>query len=210
MSASAPNPVLPFGPTLITLAYGYGQLRGRSVTPVLPQWPAKDPLVTSSRWMDFRNVLGARTIVGLNAAAVGVTIVTSSWTGSVVTVRLQGGTDQTVARIELKALCDDGTAEPGVALMPVTAVLTLSEASEGSSGTTLSSNETALGYVPTLVFTQAIAAATWTIVHNTNRYPPVLVVDSANSVIEGDVSYDSLNQVTLTFSSAFAGVAYLT
>ncbi len=115
------------GPAVVTLGFGYGPLRGRPVTPVLPQWPAKDPLVTSTRWMDFSCVLGTRAIVGLGVAAAGVTAAGCSWAGTVAAVRLGGGTAGTVARVELQALCDDGSSEPGVALLPITAVLSLSE-----------------------------------------------------------------------------------
>ena len=41
-----------------------------------------------------------------------------------------------------------------------------------------------------------------------NKYPSVAVVDSAETQVEGDVEYDSLNQVTITFASAFSGYAY--
>jgi len=56
---------------------------------------------------------------------------------------------------------------------------------------------------------QDIAAATWTIVHDLNWYPNVTVVASSGDVVEGDVAYTTSNTVALTFSGAFAGVAYL-
>ena len=40
--------------------------------------------------------------------------------------------------------------------------------------------------------------------------PSVTVVDSANTVVEGDVQYNSTTQLTITFASAFTGKAYLT
>ncbi len=61
----------------------------------------------------------------------------------------------------------------------------------------------------TYIHDQAAPSATWTIAHNLNRFPAVAVVDSANSVVYGDVVYDSANQVTVTFAAAFGGKAYL-
>lgn len=51
---------------------------------------------------------------------------------------------------------------------------------------------------------------TWDIVHNLGIYPRVTVIDSAGSVVEGDVTYLSPNELTIDFSAAFAGEAYLT
>lgn len=48
----------------------------------------------------------------------------------------------------------------------------------------------------------------WTITHNLNKYCSVMVTDSAGSVVIGDISYDDLNTVTITFSSPFSGKAY--
>lgn len=61
----------------------------------------------------------------------------------------------------------------------------------------------------TYVHNQAVASAVWSITHNLNRWPSVEVVDSAGTVASGDVSYVSANQVTIVFSAAFAGKAYL-
>lgn len=57
--------------------------------------------------------------------------------------------------------------------------------------------------------TQGSASSTWTITHNLGKMPSVVVVDSADNYVVGEVHYDSLNQVTVTFGSAFAGKAYL-
>lgn len=59
------------------------------------------------------------------------------------------------------------------------------------------------------VHDQMSASATWTIAHNLGKYPSVTVMDSGGSVCEGTIVYDSINQITLTFSAAFAGIAYL-
>jgi len=56
---------------------------------------------------------------------------------------------------------------------------------------------------------QGAASDTWTIVHNLNRNPSVTVIDSAGTEVFGDITFDSLDQVTLNFSAAFSGEAYL-
>jgi len=57
---------------------------------------------------------------------------------------------------------------------------------------------------------QIIPSATWVIDHNLNAYPGgVSVVDSAGSVVYGDVVYNSLNQLTINFTVQFSGEAYL-
>lgn len=57
--------------------------------------------------------------------------------------------------------------------------------------------------------TQGTASATWTITHNLDFYPNVTVLDSAGTIVEGEIAYTSRNQVVLTFSAAFSGKAYL-
>ena len=59
------------------------------------------------------------------------------------------------------------------------------------------------------VHIQSASASTWTITHNLGFFPAVSVVDSGGSVVEGDVSYISVNQVSIAFSSSFGGKAYL-
>lgn len=60
-----------------------------------------------------------------------------------------------------------------------------------------------------LRYIQGSPAATWIIDHALGRYPAVMVTDSAGSVVEGEITYDSPARVTLTFSAPFAGEAYL-
>lgn len=59
------------------------------------------------------------------------------------------------------------------------------------------------------LYTQASPSATWTITHNLGKNPSVTVIDSGGTSVVGDVDYPSLNQVIITFSAGFAGVAYL-
>lgn len=57
-------------------------------------------------------------------------------------------------------------------------------------------------------YTQVIPSATWDVTHNLNKKPSVTVVDSADSVVIGDVQYLNNNEVRLTFVGAFSGKAY--
>lgn len=56
---------------------------------------------------------------------------------------------------------------------------------------------------------QGVAANVWTINHNMNCYPSVTVVDSAKSTVVGEVQYINTNTLTVTFTAAFKGIAYL-
>lgn len=60
----------------------------------------------------------------------------------------------------------------------------------------------------TYAYPQDSPSDVWTVTHNMNKYPSVSVVDSAGSTVVGDVFYDSLNQVTITFSAPFSGKAF--
>jgi hypothetical protein len=59
------------------------------------------------------------------------------------------------------------------------------------------------------VFDQAVAASTWVINHTLNKFPSVSIVDSAGTQVNGQVTYNSTSQITITFSSAFSGEAFL-
>ena len=63
-------------------------------------------------------------------------------------------------------------------------------------------------YVDTYVHTQGTPSATWSVLHNMNKYPSVTIVDSAQNVVIGDVEYNTLNACTITFAAAFSGYAY--
>ena len=61
----------------------------------------------------------------------------------------------------------------------------------------------------TFTFIQSESSDTWTITHNLNKFPSVQVQDSAGTDVVGEIYYNSLNQLTLRFSAAFSGKAYL-
>ena len=57
--------------------------------------------------------------------------------------------------------------------------------------------------------TQSVSASQWVITHNLNKYPAVQVIDSANNFCIGEVTHNSVNQLTLDFNASFTGNAYL-
>ncbi len=61
----------------------------------------------------------------------------------------------------------------------------------------------------TYTYLQSSPAAVWTIVHNLGRYPDITVLDSTGAVCEGDPQYIDGNRLTVSFSAAFSGEAYL-
>lgn len=54
-----------------------------------------------------------------------------------------------------------------------------------------------------------VAASTWVINHDLGRFPSVSTVDSAGDIINGAVTYDNDNKITIAFTSATSGKAYL-
>ncbi len=60
------------------------------------------------------------------------------------------------------------------------------------------------------VHSQPTVSASWVITHALGGKPSVTVVDSSNTTVIGDVTYNSNTQVTVSFSVPFSGFAYLT
>lgn len=58
--------------------------------------------------------------------------------------------------------------------------------------------------------TQAVPATTWAIVHDLTGKPSVTIVDTSDTHVVGDVTYNSTTSITVAFTAAFAGYAYLT
>jgi hypothetical protein len=57
---------------------------------------------------------------------------------------------------------------------------------------------------------QITAQSTWNIVHDLNRKPAVVVVDTAGNVVIGSIQYIDNWTITINFSAPFSGKAYLT
>lgn len=58
-------------------------------------------------------------------------------------------------------------------------------------------------------YAQNEAASTWLISHPLKKMPAVTVVDSAGSVVMGEITYIDENTVQIKFNGAFSGKAYL-
>lgn len=58
-------------------------------------------------------------------------------------------------------------------------------------------------------YTQSTPSQEWEITHTLKKFPAVTVVDSAGSVVVGDIAYIDDSNVTISFQAAFAGKAYL-
>lgn len=61
----------------------------------------------------------------------------------------------------------------------------------------------------TYVYEQGIASDNWTITHNLDKYPSVTVVDTAGSVVIGEIQYTNRNLLIIKFAAPFKGSAYL-
>ncbi len=59
------------------------------------------------------------------------------------------------------------------------------------------------------VHNQGTVAASWIVVHNLGFFPNVTVIDSSGAMVEGDVAHIDDTTLTIQFSGAFTGVAYL-
>ncbi len=57
------------------------------------------------------------------------------------------------------------------------------------------------------VFYQITPSYIWNITHNLDKYPNVIIFDSAGSIIDGKIRYVNLQQVEITFNRGFAGTA---
>lgn len=60
------------------------------------------------------------------------------------------------------------------------------------------------------VHLQGMASSVWSITHDLGGRPSVTVVDSAGTVVIGEIGYNSDTEVTITFTAPFSGAAYLT
>jgi hypothetical protein len=58
-------------------------------------------------------------------------------------------------------------------------------------------------------YQQLVASDTWTIVHDLEFVPNIIVVDFSGNVIEGSYAYSGLDTIICTFSQPITGRAYL-
>lgn len=58
------------------------------------------------------------------------------------------------------------------------------------------------------VFEQVVASSVWRVTHNLGKKVSVTIVDSAGTAVIGEVSFEGLNTVVVTFSAPFSGSCY--
>ena len=58
-------------------------------------------------------------------------------------------------------------------------------------------------------FTQGVPSVLWTIKHDLNKFPSVTVVNEQKETVVGSIKYIDKDNITITFSAAFSGYAYL-
>ena len=104
---------------------------------------------------------------------------------------------------------DDGA--PGLPGQPGTGTTTFATQAEVLEGIMESKavSPATLSTALSKTYNQTTPASVWNVTHNLNRYPAVSVVDSAGSVVTGDVEHLSANALQVSFASAFSGTAYL-
>ena len=59
------------------------------------------------------------------------------------------------------------------------------------------------------IHNQIKSSDVWTITHNLYKYPSVIIVDSSNSVVIGDITFIDKNSIIVSFVAEFSGKAYL-
>lgn len=100
--------------------------------------------------------------------------------------------------IAANAIVADGS---GLTNLPVQTVNDFTNALK----TKLDALETDKNYV----HTQSSSSTSWEVTHSLGKYPSPVVVDSAGTIVVGQVDYDSLNTMTISFKSTFSGKVYL-
>ena len=56
---------------------------------------------------------------------------------------------------------------------------------------------------------QSAASTTWNVAHELDKKPSVSIVDSADNIIYGEITYTNLNNLVITLSAATSGKAYI-
>jgi hypothetical protein len=63
--------------------------------------------------------------------------------------------------------------------------------------------------IPTFIWTQTAPQSQWTVAHNLNRFPSVVVCDETNTQVLAGVAYLDANTVVVSANFPFTGFAYL-
>lgn len=68
--------------------------------------------------------------------------------------------------------------------------------------------EMAKGADKNYIHKQQSASDTWTVIHNLGKFPSITVVDSAGTVVTGEIVLQTTEQAVISFNGAFSGKAY--
>lgn len=78
-----------------------------------------------------------------------------------------------------------------------------------STGVDTGTGDVTIG-IPGFHFIQDTDSASWHITHNLNKFPSVVIADNNGDEVFGGINFINANELTITFSQAIAGQAYLT
>jgi hypothetical protein len=95
------------------------------------------------------------------------------------------------------------TGAQGTAGIESATIETTDDLTEGSSNFYFRTDKVAYTH------TQGAATDTWTIIQNLGFFPNLTVPDSSGTIYEGEITYTNTDSLTVTFSAAFSGKAYL-
>lgn len=79
---------------------------------------------------------------------------------------------------------------------------------EGNISATQSENTVTIT-AETYVYEQGIPADNWNITHNLNKYPSVMLTDSAGRIFQSEIDYIDTNSLVVYINGAVSGKAYL-
>ena len=96
--------------------------------------------------------------------------------------------------------------------------ITAAQGTQGISGAVVSSSDAVPEGSNNLYFrtdrvayvhTQGVPSDSWVIPHNLGFFPNLTVQDSSGTIYEGEITHTNSGSLTVSFSSAFSGTAYL-
>lgn len=99
--------------------------------------------------------------------------------------------------------------QPGTTLLPARQLVIKSGNVPGPPGPQGPAGEPGLGVNAGYTHNQAVASDFWTIDHNLGYRPAVTSYDTADDQIIGNVDHVTANSLTIEFTTAVSGVAYM-
>jgi hypothetical protein len=130
--------------------------------------------------------------------------VTNSLTGSESVVLNQGGTTKTAPASAVAGLAPNALGNVLIT-MPASGQILVYNGTRWVNATP----SVPVTPISDFIYNQPTPSYVWDITHNLNRYPSVTATDDTNEQIIGDITYLSMNELTITFSGLTSGSAYL-